>query len=181
MSCVNHGDGGTGLRQRGSGADKGQRCPDCCGSCSHGIGDIRPAVAPPQGRQAVAQCRKRLRRLTCMHVVAVFAQRHVTHVMRGAFNRPVAAPPLLQQHSTRLAHREVGHPAEHRAGRFPRALYVALTRPVHDSCCPGPLKRGAIAGGVFQVPNLQGPVAVADRLDAVPLLVVSDDGRQIEE
>ena len=116
-----------------------------------------------------------------MHVVAVFAQRHVTHVMRGAFNRPVAAPPLLQQHSTRLAHREVGHPAEHRAGRFPRALYVALTRPVHDSCCPGPLKRGAIAGGVFQVPNLQGPVAVADRLDAVPLLVVDDDGRQIEE
>ncbi len=50
-----------GLRQSDSGTDTGQRCPDCGGRCPHGIGDSHPAGMLPQGQQAVAQRRTRLR------------------------------------------------------------------------------------------------------------------------
>ena len=60
--------------------------------------------------------------------------RHARH--GGAFHRPVAAPQPLQHRSTRLARREVGRPMEHRAGRDPRAIDMALTRPAHDPWCP---------------------------------------------
>ncbi len=70
-----------GLRQRGSGTDTGQRCPNCGGSCPHSIGDGRPTGTPPHGQQAVVQRRMRLRRLPRPQVIAVFVQRHVTHVM----------------------------------------------------------------------------------------------------
>ncbi|GEM_PF-4692113 len=144
-----------GLRQSGAGANEGECGRNRGRRCPHGISNVCPSSTTPKGQQAVAQGRKHLWPSASSHMVAILTQGHITHMMRGALNRPVPTPQVFQHRCTRLTRGKVGDSAQDRSGGLPRAVDVTLTGSAQRDRCLRSSQIGTIASGAFQAPDFQ--------------------------
>src|SRR6266487_4830768 len=69
-----------------------EKCPlDRSGILANSLRNIAPAQRTPQIDQAAAQGRQYTRSITAMHLVAIFAHRHISNIMLAVLNRPMPA------------------------------------------------------------------------------------------
>ncbi len=89
-----------------------------CSGCAHRIGHTFPTSTTPKGEHAIAQRREHFWCVTTVHMIAIFAHRYITNIMRAALNRPVPAPQVCQQCGACFGGRQIGDCVGHCACAF---------------------------------------------------------------
>ena len=67
----------------------------CIAVVAQGCRNVRPACRPHQVQQRVPHRREHLGSMAGIHLMRIFAQRHIPHVMHAVLNGPVSSPPCL--------------------------------------------------------------------------------------
>lgn len=113
-----------------------------------------------------------------MHMMPIFTQSHIPHVMRATLNRPVPAPELFEQRGTRLGQRQVRDPITDGLRGFPAAKRVPRTGALQQQGRGGPGQIGALPRGAGQAAAVQAPMPFPVGGHLIPLFPIGGDRGQ---